>query len=143
MRTRPVDGGVPSQLLQHERTAARIPCHAGFVVGRERRVDRKQVADEADGFVLRHRLERHVSPPVPARPVEERLEQRIAGRLFAAKAQQREQGRRTRMLKQYLEQDGAVSVGPLQVVDPDDQRSILRQPAQQLPQRLECPAPKS
>ena len=47
------------------------------------------------------------------------------------------------MLKQYLEQDGAVSVGPLQVVDPDDQRSILRQPAQQLPQRLECPAPKS
>ena len=46
MRSRPVDAGVAGQLLQHERTAARLARHAGFVVGRERRVDRKQVADE-------------------------------------------------------------------------------------------------
>ena len=67
----------------------------------------------------------------------------LRGRFFAAEAQHREHGRRARRPKQLLEQDGAVRVGPLQVVDADDQRPAIRQPAQQLAQRLECPAPKT
>ena len=46
----------------------------------------------------------------------------FAGRLLAAEAQQRQHGGRARRPQQLLEQHGAVRVGPLQVVDPDDQR---------------------
>ena len=73
-------------------------------------------------FVLRHRLERNRRPPVAPGPLEQRLEKRLGGRFLAAEAQQREHGRRARRPKQLLEQHGAVRVGPLQVVDPDDQR---------------------
>ena len=78
-----------------------------------------------------------------ARPVEQRLEKRLRGRLLAAEAQHREHGRRARRPQQLLEQDHAIGVGPLQIVDPHDERSASRQPAQQLSQRLECPPAES
>ena len=83
----------------------------------------------ADRFLLRHRLERHRRPRVAARPVEQSLEKRLGGGFLAAEAQHREHGGRARRPKQLLEQDGAIGVGPLQVVDPDDERLAIREPA--------------
>ncbi len=97
----------------------------------------------ACGFVLRHRLERDRRPDVAARPIEQGPEKRLGGRFLAAEGQHREHGGRARRPKQLLEQDGAVRVGPLQVVDPDDERRRCRQPAQQLAQRRERPPPET
>ena len=82
-----VDAGVARQLLEHERAAAGFARHAASVLGQSSdRVGRKQGPDQRVRFVLRHRLERHRRPDVTARPLEQRSQERLGGRLLAPEA---------------------------------------------------------
>ena len=122
MRLHPGDACIACQLLEHERTAAGLARHATPVVVGERRAGRKQCADQRLRLVFRQRIERDRRPDVAARALEQRPQERLGRGFFAPEGQQREHGRRARRPKQFLEQHDAVGVGPLQVVDADDER---------------------
>ena len=104
---------------------------------------RQHRLDQGVCFGLVHRLERDRRPLVASRSPEQRLKERLLRRLFAAEAQDGQHGRRVRTPQQLIEQDDAVRVGPLQIVDPHHERLAAREPAQQIAQRIECPPPQA
>jgi hypothetical protein len=133
---------VSRQLLENKRTPAGLTRDSEPLRRVDRRLRRNQRSDERLGFRVLHVPERQGHATVGPASVEQRLKKRLRRRLLAAKAEQRQQRWRRRRPQQFFEQHDAVRIGPMQIVDREDQRMTRRDGGQQFAQRGERPAPQ-
>ena len=132
-----VEGDISRQLLEEERIPTGFARDSDPVGGAHGRLGRNQRPDQLVGFLVLHRPERKRLAPLGSAAFEQRLEERLRGGFLAAETQQREQRRRPGRREQFLEQDRAVRIGPVQVVDVEDDRMTNGNRRQQFTERRE------
>ena len=114
-----------------------------LVVVGERRAGRKQGPDQRLRFVLGHRLERNRRPAVAAGPLEQRSQERLRRRLFAAEAQQRQHagapGGRSSSSSSTALSASAHCRSSIQMTS--GRRSAIRPSSSR--KRVECPPPET
>ena len=126
VRLRTVDAGIAGQLFQHERAAARFARNPQSCASLERRIGGKQRAEQLASLRIRHRTERKGHPHVPIGAFQQLSEKWLAGDLLASERHHRQQTRRIWRPQQFLEQQRAVRIRPMQVVDGDDHPPAIR-----------------
>ena len=131
-------GGAPGELFDEERASARL-AHDGVDDVRVGLIARGEERDgERAGVVRVERTDDQLVGLGARRPASLELRQEGNGpRFFVAMSQNKEDWRRVRRTDDLEQQERAVGISPLHVVDVDHERLSLRQRREKLAQRLE------
>ena len=116
------DGGIAGQLLQEEGAAAGFARDLLVLPSRCGDPDRQQRVNEGAGFRIRHRFEREGRATDSDRRLASSPAGRACPRLLRSGTTPASAGQGHRRPQQFLEQQRPVGVGPMEVVDEDDDR---------------------
>ena len=127
---------MPDQLVDEQRVPTRLPRHHVRLGSRHGVLPPQKDQCQLARLGLRQRLDGQLAVVEPGGAGDDRLadlgQERTPLSVFRAEATQEQQDGRLRRAEQVREQDGAIDVAPLKVVDGQDQGGPLRQPGQQL-----------